>query len=427
MALTQTPARPRAGRLFYGWWIVLVTFAMAFYYSGIYFYAFTLFVTPITDELPTLGAHISPAFLVSGIVGAVLAPFLGSVFDKRGPKLVVGGGLFLGGLGFLLLGRMTEPWHLYIALPLAGIGPIVIWNGAIPAIANWFVRLRGRTLGLTTMGLGLGGLLTSPSLALMDAYGWRTAFVIMAVGILVLLMPLALVLRRRPEDYGQLPDGDEAPVGRGEGTVEGPALQSQVEDGLTFRQVMRAPAFWLIALVFSLAFWPIGGLQIYMAPFMEDVGFSRTMAAFAVGAMAVIGVSGRLGGGWLADLIDPRKATALALLLQATGTAAFALAAPDRVWLLVLFLATFSPGFGAITVLQPALLGVFFGRRAFGAVQGILWTVTSVSFSLAPLVWLRLSDALESGRPGYGIFAALSVVGALVVLLLPRPGLLSKK
>lgn len=416
--------RPPLG-VFYGWWIVAVAVTMAFFYSGFFFYALTLFITPIREEIPTVADQINPAFFLSGVVGAILAPGLGAFFDRRGPKLVVGGGMVAGGAGFYLMSVMSEPWHIYLALPLAGLGPVAMWQGAIPAVANWFVRLRGRALGLTMVGLGLGGLLVQPSLMLMNETGWRTAFLVMAVVIWAVLLPMTLILRRRPEDHGLLPDGaateDEVPI---DGSID-----ETGEEGSTFMEAMRSPVFWAVALVFSFAFWPIGGLQIHMAPFMEELGYSRSTAANTVGAMAIVTVVGRLGGGWLADMMDQRKATMLALTLQAIGVAAFALILPGgfarSFFLLGVFFLTFAPGFGGITVLQPALIGTYFGRKAFGAIQGVLWTVTSLSFSVAPLILDLLKDAFDGYRPGLALFAILSVLGALAVLLLPRPGLIS--
>ena len=430
MSRSPAASRRRPDRflgVFYGWWIVAATVTMAFFYSGFFFYAFTLFVTPIREELPSVADQIPPAFFLGGILGAILAPGLGAFFDRRGPRLVVGGGMVAGGLGFFLLSVMNEPWHMYVALPLAGLGPLAIWQGAIPAVANWFVRLRGRALGLTMVGLGIGGFLTRPSLILMgeDGEDWRMAFLVMALTVWILLLPLTLILRRRPEDHGLLPDGasieDETPV-------EASAADGLGGEGSSFMETMKSPVFWVVALVFSLAFWPIGGLQIHMAPFMEDEGFSRTAAADAVAAMAIVTVVGRLGGGWLADIFDQRRVTILALTLQAIGTAAFALVLPGGLvrgfFLLGVFFLTFAPGFGGITVLQPALVGSYFGRKAFGAIQGVLWTVTSLSFSVAPLILGILEEAFSGYRPGLLIFAVLSVLGALAVLLLPRPGLI---
>ncbi len=411
---------PWGSSVFYGWWIVAATFTMAFIYSGFYFYDFTLFVTPIKEEIPDVGAAIEPAFLVAGITGALLSPLLGGFFDKKGPKLVVGGGLILGAAGFAIMGMMSEPWHVFVGLTFASMGPIVIWAGGIPAVVNWFVRLRGRALGMTMVGLGLGGALTRPSLIVMEEIGWRNTFLVMAAIILVLLVPLVLVLRRTPEDYGMRPDGDET---AGSPAVRA-AAQAPAAYGLTFTQILRAPTFWMLSGLLFLAFWPIGALQVHQSPYMESVGYSRQTTADVVGAMAVITIVGRLGGGWLADVMDPRRAMVLTLLLQGVGIAAFAISRPDAAGYLILFLITFAPGFGGITVLQSALLATYFGRRSFGAAQGVLWTVTSIAFSLSPLVVTLSERILGSMEHGFLMFAAFSIASAILVfLVLPKPGI----
>lgn len=403
--------------LFYGWWIVAAAFAMSFIYSGFYFWAFTLFVTPMQAEIASIENHIGPAFLIAGIVGAILAPISGNIFDKRGPKLVVGVGMICGGLGFALMGFMQEIWHFYLGLSLAGIGPIVIWGGAIPSVANWFNVFRGRAIGITTAGLGLGGLLTTPSLILINQFGWRSTFLLMAIAIWIIILPLTMILRRRPEDYGMFEDG-----------IQGKSDTEEEVEGLFFLQAMKSKTFWAIAGIFSLAFWPIGSLQIYQSPFMESVGFTRSVAASTVGIMAIITVVGRIGGGWLADTIDPRKATTLALSLQALGIIIFAFVTPDLGWLLIIFLVAFAPGFGAITVLQPALLAGYFGRRSFGAIQGILWTATSFAFSLAPIVLTWIASFFNDNlSPGFAIFGVLSAIGAVLVIILPKVILLTSQ
>ena len=405
--------------IYYGWWIVLAAFIIAFIYSGFFFYDFTLFVTPIREDIPDVGAAIEPAFIVATITGAVLSPILGGFFDKRGPKLVVGGGMLLGSAGFAIMGVMTEPWHLYVGLTLAGLGPIVFFAGGVSSVVNWFNRFRGRALGITVVGLGAGGVLTRPTLLVMEEIGWRNSFLIMAVVVLVLLLPLAFVLRRTPEDHGMRPDGDEAG-----NSADGAAMAAPIAYGLTFTQILRAPTFWMMTLLMFLSFWPIGALQIHQSPFMESVGYSRFAAADAVGAMALVTIVGRIGGGWLADAIDPRRATVFALLLQAVGIAAFALIKPEANWYLILFFVTFAPGFGAIIVLQPALLATYFGRRAFGAAQGVLWAVTAMAVSLAPIVARLFDENLGGMQNGFLVFAGFSIIAMILVyIILPIPGI----
>ena len=410
---------PSPTTVFYGWWIVLAAFMVAFIYSGFFFYDFTLFVTPIREDIPDVGAAIEPAFIVATVVGAALSPILGGVFDKWGPKPVVGGGMILGAAGFAIMGVMTDPWHLYVGLTLSGLGPIVFFAGGVSAVVNWFNRMRGRAVGITVVGLGAGGILTRPSLYVMEAIGWRDSFLLMAAIVIVVLLPMAFVLRRTPEDHGMRPDGDEA-----EGADASDALQGPILYGLTFTQVLRTPTFWFLSMLMFLSFWPIGSLQIHQAPFMEDAGYSRLAAADAVGAMALITIVGRVGGGWLADKMDPRRGAVIATFLQAVGIAAFALSRPEANWYLILFFVAFSPGFGAIIVLQPALLATYFGRRAFGAAQGFLWAVTAMAVSVAPYVATLSDEYLGGMQNGFLMFAAFSLAAmVLVFIVLPRPGI----
>ena len=410
---------PSPTSIFYGWWIVLAAFMVAFIYSGFFFYDFTLFVTPIREDIPDVGAAIEPAFIVATILGAVLSPLLGGFFDKSGPKPVVGGGMLLGAAGFAIMGVMTEPWHLYIGLTLAGLGPIVFFAGGVSAVVNWFDRMRGRAVGITVVGLGAGGILTRPSLYVMEAIGWRDSFLLMAAIIIIVLLPMAFVLRRSPEDYGMRPDGDEAEGPDASGALQGPILY-----GLPFTQILRTPTFWFLSLLMFLSFWPIGALQIHQAPFMEDAGYSRLAAADAVGAMALITIVGRVGGGWMADAMDPRRGTVIATLLQAIGIAAFALSRPEANWYLILFFVAFSPGFGAIIVLQPALLATYFGRRAFGAAQGFLWTMVAMAVSVSPYVATLSDEYLGGMQNGFLMFAAFSFLAMILVfIVLPRPGI----
>ncbi len=410
---------PTPTSIFYGWWIVIAAFMVAFIYSGFFFYDFTLFVTPIRDEIPDVGAAIEAAFIVATVLGAIVSPLLGGFFDRWGPKPVVGGGMILGAAGFAIMGVMTEPWHLYIGLTLAGLGPIVFFAGGVSAVVNWFDRMRGRAVGIAVVGLGAGGILTRPSLYVMEAIGWRDSFLLMTVIIIVVLLPMAFVLRRTPEDYGMRPDGDEVVESSAEGVVQAPILY-----GLTFTQILRTPTFWFLSMLMFLSFWPIGALQIHQAPFMEEAGYSRLAAADAVGAMALITIVGRVGGGWLADAMDPRRGAVLATLLQGIGIAAFALSRPEANWYLILFFVAFSPGFGAIIVLQPALLATYFGRRAFGAAQGFLWTMVAMAVSVAPYVATLTDQYMGGMQNGFLLFAAFSFLAMILVfVVLPRPGI----
>ena len=419
MATSDKSARQRPG-VFYGWWIVSASVVMIFYYMGTVFYSFTLLVTPITEDLGWSTAVISQGFLIGGLISAALAPAFGTGFDRFGPKPVVAGGLVVGALGFFLISRMTTSWHFYMAWTLAGIGPIAIYNGAVPAVANWFVRMRGRALGLTIIGEGLGGFVAPVMLVLVNLIGWRGAVTVVSAGIIVILLPLVPVLRRRPEDHGQLPDGVARDPRDEEANGAIPA--DQEIEGLTLQEALRTKAFWGLAFVFTLGFLPIGGTTIHLSPFLEGGDVSRGIIATVLTFMAVGAISGQLGGGWLVDRIDPRLVAAAALGLQALGLAALSQVTGDSQWLLVLFVAGLAPGFGGVTVLWPALLGIYFGRRSFGSIQGVLWTITAAVFAAAPLTLGWLSEVLDGYPLAILIYGGLSGIGAIACFRLPKPG-----
>ena len=293
---------PWPSSIYYGWWIVLAAFIIAFVYSGFFFYDFTLFVTPIREDIPDVGAAIEPAFIVATITGAVLSPILGGFFDKRGPKLVVGGGMLLGSAGFAIMGVMTEPWHLYVGLTLAGLGPIVFFAGGVSSVVNWFNRLRGRAVGITVVGLGAGGILTRPSLYVMETIGWRDSFLVMAV------------VHSRPSHAAGVcaaayTGGLRDAAGRGRGGWRGRRGRSR--DAHSLRAAIHPDSSNPHILVsvhadvpLFLADWLPADPPV--AVYGGHVGYSRFAAADAVGAMALATIVGRIGGGWLADAIDPR-------------------------------------------------------------------------------------------------------------------------
>ena len=420
MTTTNRAAARRRLQVFYGWWIVAATVLMIFYYLGTVFYSFTLLVTPITEDLGWSTSVISQGFLASGLAGALLAPAFGAAFDRLGPKPVVAAGLVVGAIGFLLMSQMSVPWHFAAAMTLGGVGPIAIYNGAVPAVANWFVRMRGRALGLTIVGEGFGGFMAPVMLGLVNVMGWRNALTVVAAGIVLLLLPLVLVLRRRPEDYRQLPDG----AARDPFDEQDAAGAAQDIEGLTLPQALRTPAFWVLASVFSLGFLPIGATTVHLSPFLEGAGVSRGIVATALTFMAVGVISGQLTGGWLVDRTDARRVAVAALALQAAGMTALSQTTGGAPWLLALFVAGLAPGFGGVTVLWPALLGIYFGRRSFGSIQGVLWTITATVFAAAPLTLGWLADELGGYPLAILIYGLLSGSGAIVCFRLPRPALL---
>ena len=412
--MTATILAPLTKRpvLFYGWWIVIVTNVMLAYMAGVTFWSISFFVAPMEQELGWASGTIGRVYLVQGLASALLAPLAGALFDRFGPRRVAITGVVLSSLGLLLWGRSESAWHFYVAFNLAGAGFTAVFSSTIPAVANWFVRRRGLAIGLASLGIAFAGGMAPIVLALIESLGWRTTLTLLGAITLVALVPMCAVLRHRPEPYGLRPDGDL--LGGDTATVDG---TGELE-GETLSQAFRSPTFWLLGYVFLMGFWAIGAIQVHQAPYLESVGISRGAAATVIAMLSLTTIIGRVSFGWFADRRDPRVLTAIALALQALGLFVFAFVDGSRMWTLALFLLTFSPGFGALMVLQPALQGYYFGRRAFGALAGVNYALTSVSWSAGPYILGVSLGVFDAYHPGLFLFGLFSLAGIPALFML---------
>ena len=191
---------------FYGWVIVAVVFVT----MGVGVNArtaFSLLFPPILAEFGWDRGVTAGAFSFGFLVSAVLSPTLGRLMDRRGPRLVMELGVVVMAAG-LLLATVTRPWHLYLTLGvLVGGGSICLgYTGQSLFLPNWFVRRRGLAMSLAFSGVGVGSIILLPSMQmLIDRSGWRAACWALGILVLAVLVPLNLLLRRRPEDIGLSP------------------------------------------------------------------------------------------------------------------------------------------------------------------------------------------------------------------------------
>src|SRR5262245_55198240 len=197
---------------FYGWVIVGVVFVT----MGVGVNArtaFSLLFPPILDEFGWERGVTAGAFSFGFLVSAVLSPSLGRLMDRRGPRVVLELGVGLMAAGLILATLTRQPWHLYATLGvMVGGGSVCLgYTGQALFLPNWFVRRRGLAMSLAFSGVGVGSIIILPWVqAIIAGAGWRAACWGLAILMLVLLVPLNLLLRRRPEDLGLEPDGDRA-------------------------------------------------------------------------------------------------------------------------------------------------------------------------------------------------------------------------
>lgn len=417
------PFTLRMPHVFYGWWVVFGSGAIVFIAAGTFFYGFSAIFDPLVDEFGWSHAAVSLGFSMRTEVGGLFAPLVGYMVDRMGPRKLLTAGVIAVGLGFFWLSRIDSLWGFYtamiiIALGMGSCGGLV---GQV-AIANWFERKRGRALAVLAVGPGASGIMVMVLAWLISLFGWRDALAIMAVVIWATGIPLAMLVRRRPEDYGLTLDGEPAtPLAPAESpTADISAPQAPgAPEGMTLREALRSRAFWFLALSFAVSWFGTTAIVVHQIPALTEAGFSREVAALMVTLTVVLSLGGRLGFGWLADLRDKRLVLTGAFLLQALGILVFAFV--TAWWQLVVFLVLYPAGYGGTIPVRPAFQAEYFGRRALGAIMGFTFFVTSMGTVVGPVFVGWMYDISESYRLAFVITSFISLAAIPLVLSIPRP------
>ncbi len=194
-------------RIFYGWWIVAASFFVAVS-VGVIFYGFTALFEPIVDDLGWSYTQISLASSLRGLEMGLFAPLTGILVDRWGPRRLIFSGVAINAGGLILLSRATSLGMFYGAFALITIGASACaMTVLMVAVANWFRRKIGIASGIAMCGFGFSGLLVPVIVRLIEVYEWRMALTILALGMLVVALPLSLLFRHKPEQYGLFPDG----------------------------------------------------------------------------------------------------------------------------------------------------------------------------------------------------------------------------
>ena len=233
---------------FYGWLIVAVAFVtMAVGVNART--AFSLLFPPILDEFGWERGLTAGAFSFGFLVTALLSPSLGRLMDRRGPRVVVELGVGLVAAGLLLAPLIRQPWHLYATLGvLVGGGSVCLsYTGQALYLPNWFVRRRGLAISIAYSGVGVGSIILLPWLQnFIGRSGWRAACWALGTLVLVLLAPLNLLLKRRPEDLGLEPDGGDSRGGV-TGSMANVVNSAWAAVDWTLARALRTARFWWIA------------------------------------------------------------------------------------------------------------------------------------------------------------------------------------
>ena len=413
-AALATQTKAKAG-IFYGWWIVAACFVIFMLAAGTFFYGFTAFFKPVKDEFQWGAAVTSVAFALRSAESGLTDVFVGFLVDRFGPRRIMLAGVTITGAGFIIFSFINSLWSFYVAWAVIAIGVSgCMGPPGVTAVANWFVRKRGRALGLMMAGSGAGGLLVPLISWSIHLSTWRTTALIIGFATWAVGIPLAMVVRHRPEQYGCLPDGDPP----GQAVLEVATQQgTQMGYELSVKEALRTRAFWLIALAYATALTGLMAVTPHLMPYLKDVGLSEGTASFMVTLMTVSSIAGRLGFGWLGDRLPKRYVIAICFSLQAAAVLFFAYC--GSLWQALLFVFIFGPAYGGSIPLRAAIQGDYFGRKAYGALAGIVMAVGTIG-ACSPVIAGAIKDATESYQLAWLVLGLVAAV-SIPLILLARP------
>ncbi|HVV43243.1 MAG TPA: MFS transporter [Nitrobacter sp.] len=406
-------------RFFYGWVIIAVTFVtMAIGVNART--SFSLLFPPIIDEFHWERGVTAGAFSFGFLVSAVFSPLMGRMMDRVGPRAVMELGVVLMAAGLLLSPFTTEPWHLYVTIgALVGGGSICLgYSGQSLFLPNWFIRRRGLAMGLAFAGVGVGSVTLLPWMQhMIEQVGWRSACWTLGLVLLIVLAPINLLLHKRPEDIGLEPDGDST------ATAAAPPVSNVVDPAWaavdwTLGRAIRTARFWWLALGLFCGLYTWYAVQVHQTKYLLEVGFSPTVAAWALGIVSLLGIPGqillghlsdRIGREWIWTVSGAGFAICFAALIGLSRHPSLAL-------LYVMIGAQGLLGYGVTSIMGPVVVEIFQGKH-YGSIFGTIMLAALAGGAAGPWVTGFLHDRYGTYDLAFLIGIGVSAVGAATIWL----------
>jgi sugar phosphate permease len=398
-------------RLFYGWVMVAIAFAIILLGAGTRAAPGALLL-PIQADTGWTNSQVT----IAGALGLLLlglgGPASGALIDRFGVRRLTVGALLLTATGMGLSALASEVWHLVLLFGIvAGFGAGLLASSLGPIVANrWFFTHRGLVVGVFGAAASAGQLIFFPVLtSLAGADAWRPAVVVLAALVAASAVPAMLLLREDPGAVGTRPLGLPAGVA---------PVASRSDPGI-MRRAIRRPEFWLLAGTFFVCGATSNGVvgQHFIAHAV-DHGFTSTTAAGALALMGVFNFVGTIASGYLTDRFDPRK---LLLVYYAfRGVSLLFLPAIHSSTDIVFFSVLFGLDYIATVPPTVALTADVFGRHNVGIVYGWIYAAHMLGAAILAQVAAIIRDSAGDYTLAYLTAGWMAVAAGVVALALRR-------
>ncbi|MGE0129178.1 MAG: MFS transporter [Blastocatellales bacterium] len=387
-------------------WLVVAASSVGLFlhFGSLLVNAFGVMLTTLCDQFGWSRGQVSLGFTLATLTAMLTMPLTGWLTDRfgaRGPILVC---TTIFGALYASLSLLTpQLWHLYAVFLLLGlVGP---GTSAVPhssLISRWFTDRRGLALGFAMCGTAVGGVIwPSATQTLMDQFGWRNAYAISGGAVLLIAVPLMLLLLKEPAKPARVSEKSDT----------GAQL-----DGLTRGEALRGGLLWLLLSAFFIIYASIQACMIHLVPMLTDRGMTPASAAFAASLLGVAGMIGRLGTGYLLDLLPADRVPTLAFSIVAAGIFLLFAGATGTGAYIAAMLIGF--GYGAESATIPYLVSRYFGLRSFGEIYSYLFITVPLGGALGPVLMGEGYDRTGSYKLVLLLCGIATLVAALMMLRL---------
>lgn len=395
---------------FYGYVVVTASFVILALVIGTY-YSFGVFFKPMLADFGWTRALTSGALSLSWLTGGLFSIVIGGFNDRFGARIMMTICSVFSALGYLLMSQISDVWQLYVFYGVViGIGSCV-FTPAAATIARWFIQRRTVMTGVVISGVGIG-ILIVPVVAdqLIQAYGWRTSFIIIGIAILVIATLAAQFIRSDPHRMGQ-PAYGEHDLATGYRHVDIPSL--------SLKETIRTWQFWMIFLMLVCYGYCLLSIQVHLVPYLTDIGFSATIAASLVALPGGTSIIGRIPLGILGDKIGNKKGFIVGFILLLVSVVL--LLSTREIWGLYLFAAIFGIAYGTCAVQQSPLLAALFGVRSLGLIFGVAGLGFTLGAAAGPFISGYIFDTTRSYFLAFIICIIVCAIGLALNIILKPP------
>ena len=419
---------PRARRLptwlilrlpfFYGWVVLACVCCAGLARQGSAVATLSIFVEPMTGEFGWSRTSLSAAVSLGGVLAAIASPLLGPILDRHGARAMLCVAVLITGVCAVLL-SLTQSLAVFVVLFCVArmnfASPFEL--GIYSAVNNWFVRQRGIATSIATF-MQMIGIMVMPLIAQLaiNANGWRSGWIAIGVTVLIVgLIPVWLLVVRRPEDMGIEPDGIDST----DKDIERDSESYPSEPTFTRRQAVRTGTFWLLSL-YTLLVYPVqAGVSLHQVPHLIERGISPTIAATIIGAFSLLSAASGLVFGTFIRRLGVR----LSLMLTASF---LTLSAVIMIWITQAWhgyvaAALFGMGIGGMLTVLPLAWADYFGRVSYGAIRGTALAIQVVAQAAGPLISGMLRDLTGDYVLSLGVFVLFSIFAILTAVLIRAP------